>query len=256
MDIYCNNDAGYIELGNRLNGVFAYNNISALSFFQEEKYINLWIALESTMTTGQYTNIISHIKEVLPSIMAKKYIYRIIRNFSEDCIRCDIDFHILPSPIDLKKDNKQDLVSELICALNNTDTFTIIESLCASNILLEFRLGEIKDFILDIQKTIQKIARYHETITWHVQRLYRIRNEITHSAWRQEESIVVYIEHLFDYLAILISEIVYTATEKDMTNIEDILPYLKDNYDAMIALSKENNPIIQGILTTGIIEVI
>lgn len=73
---------------NRLHAAFSYTNLSRSSLFQETKYISLWIALESLMRTGQYPDIISHIKYVLPEILSVRYIYRIIRNFSEDCIRC------------------------------------------------------------------------------------------------------------------------------------------------------------------------
>lgn len=43
----------------KLQGSFGYTNISRVSLFQEEKYMNLWVALESLARTSMYSNIIS-----------------------------------------------------------------------------------------------------------------------------------------------------------------------------------------------------
>ena len=42
---------------------------------------------------------------------------------------------------------------------------------------------------------------------WHLNRLYRVRNEIAHSGVLQEISTIRYTEHLYDYLATLVSEV-------------------------------------------------
>lgn len=48
------NDPNKIQIMNRLHAAFSYTNLSRSSYFQETKYISLWIAIESMMRTGQY----------------------------------------------------------------------------------------------------------------------------------------------------------------------------------------------------------
>lgn len=101
----------------KLQGVFGYTNISRASLFQEEKYMNLWIALESLSRTKMYGDIISNIKEILPAALCLRYLYR-------------------------------------------------------------------------------KIENHHRKIEWQVQRLYRFRNEVAHTALQENTSLIIYIEHL------------------------------------------------------------
>lgn len=73
------------ELREKLTGSFGYANISRASLFQEEKYMNLWVALESLARTKMYQDIISNVKQTVPAAMSLRYIYRIVRNYVEDC---------------------------------------------------------------------------------------------------------------------------------------------------------------------------
>ena len=97
--------------------------------FQENKYISLWIALESVMRTGQYSDIISHVKCVLPEIMCIRYIYRVVRNFSEDCIRCGIPNDSALN-INMLLLNKKALVQQLIEIFRDPQNYAILYTRC------------------------------------------------------------------------------------------------------------------------------
>lgn len=255
MKLYADTSENLKSTKNALNGVFNYANISLLSVFPEEKFMNLWIALESFMRTGQYNNIISHIKEVLPSIVCKRYIYRILRNFAEDCIRCKVSIKLSNREIDLKNDLKQKVVEELIEAIRNEDSYNEMKALCSVNSLLVNRLAEIKEILTDNFSVISKIRKYYQTTLWHIQRLYRIRNEIAHSALKEDNYLIAYIEHLFDYLSILIAEIVFICTEKQIQSIDEIFPLLKDNYESYNASAELKKSLVTEFqLTSGIID--
>lgn len=232
MTLYADNNTNLDSTKSGLNCVFNYANISLVSIFPEEKFMNLWIALESFMRTGQYSNIISHVKEVLPSVICKRYIYRIVRNFAEDCIRCKISMVLSTGEINLNDDLKQRVVENLVDYIRDESTYNEMKTLCSSNSLLLYRLEELKQLFENNFSVISKIRRYYETILWHIQRLYRIRNEIAHSALKDDNYLISYIEHLYDFLAILIMEIVFVCSEKKIQSIEQIFPLLKDNYGA------------------------
>lgn len=101
----------------RLQGAFSYTNISRSSLFQEEKYMNLWVALESLARTDMYSSIISNVKETVPAAICIRYIYRIVRNFAEDCKRCHVDLSFDSISVDLEQLTKQKMVKEIISIL-------------------------------------------------------------------------------------------------------------------------------------------
>ena len=68
---------------------------------QEDKFINLWVALESLCRTDMYENIISNVLETVPPALCLKYIYRCYRNFAEDCLRCNVNFDLSTTNIQL-----------------------------------------------------------------------------------------------------------------------------------------------------------
>ena len=58
----------------KLRATYSYANIGKVSYAQEDKYINLWVALESLCRTDMYPNIISNVLETVPAALCSKYI--------------------------------------------------------------------------------------------------------------------------------------------------------------------------------------
>lgn len=241
---------------NRLNAAFSYTNLSRSSFFQETKYISLWIAIESVMRTGQYTDIISHIKCVLPEILSVRYMYRIMRNFSEDCIRCGFKQNNDETfVINMESPDKKQLVSNLIHIFRTPAQYVAFQTHCEVNELLKYRCGEIHTLLNDTKNIISKLDHYTEKVRWHIQRLYRIRNEITHSAFQENKSLMIYIEHLYTYLAQLISEVVYYVEHKHSESVEEAFATILESYNTYTELLKEGKIANQDVLPTGIIDI-
>jgi len=241
------------EIKNRLHAAFSYTNLSRSSYFQETKYISLWIAIESVMRTGQFADIISHVKCMLPEILCTRYMYRIVRNFSEDCLRCgiksDTGLHIR-----MDEPDKEQLIKELITIFRTPEQYAILESNCKVNELLAHRCKEIHEMLNDPNSIKQKFEHYTKKVRWHIQRLYRIRNEITHSAFSENRSLIIYIEHLYAYLAQLISEVVYYIEHKKAESVEEAFATIVENYRTFIELLRCGHLQPQDILPRGVIE--
>lgn len=249
VEIFSKDSVELEKLQSKLQGVFAYVNISKLSLYQEEKFLNLWIAIESFMNSGQYANIIAHVKKVLPAIMAKRYIYRLIRNLCEDCIRCSIELKLSSGEIDISDFSKHEVVERVIEAIKNQVTYNEITILIKYNKLLSYRFERIRELIINPKNVWNKIERYKDTISWHIQRLYRLRNEITHTSYVSNTDITPYVEHLHDFIAVLISEIVYITTSKKIYNANEILALLKDNYEVFAVEYNDTNKVnITGVI--------
>ena len=250
-------NAEKVQIMNKLNAAFSYTNLSRSSFFQETKYISLWIAIESVMRTGQYSDIISHIKFVLPEILSVRYIYRIVRNFSEDCIRCGFKNHHDDNlTINMENPDKKRLVSDLIHVFRTPTQFVVFQARCQVNELLNYRCQEIHSLLNSTEAIIAKLEHYTTKVRWHIQRLYRIRNEITHSAFQENKSLMIYIEHLYAYLAQLISEVVYYVEHKNSESVEEAFATILESYNTYIDLLKEGNLTIQQVLPTGVIDIV
>lgn len=234
---------------------FSYINLSKISFYQETKFIMLWIALESIMYTRTRSNIIDHIKYVLPEILCTRYIYRIIRNFSEDCIRCGFNPDYSHIKIDFKEKDKRKLSKRIISCFLDEEEYKSIHDFCKQNNLLLERCEEIKE-ILDDGETLQnKLNDYTKKIRWHIQRLYRIRNEITHSAFIEKQSLTIYIEHLNTYLLQVINEIIYFAANKKANTVGEALEMITENYKLFVdILKKDNTKSILDLINDGVIE--
>lgn len=245
-----------VDIVNKLHSAFSYTNLSRASLFQETKYISLWIALESIMRTGQYTDIISHVKKVLPATLCTRYFYKIIRNFAEDCIRCGVKRLDLPLDIKMEASDKKNLVSLLISVFRDNVQYPVLLQQCLVNELLTYRCEEIHTLLNDDKKILGKLEHHKIKIEWHIQRMYRIRNEITHSAFRDDKSLTIYIEHLYTYLAQLMSEIVFYIEHKNATSIEEVYAVIGDNFQTFIELLKEETFEIQDVLPNGIIDVL
>lgn len=239
----------------KLSAAFAYTNLSRSSLFQETKYISLWIALESVMRTGQYSDIISHVKFVLPEILCIRYFYRMVRNFSEDCIRCGFKTETSIG-IDMQSANKKELVKQLICIFRDSQVYQVLHTRCSANSLLDYRCSEIHELLNDPTAIIQKFEHYTQKIRWHIQRLYRIRNEITHSAFQEDKSLVIYIEHLYTYLAQLMSEVVYYVEHKNVSTVEEAYAIILESYRTYYELLKEGGLQVADVLPTGVIEIV
>lgn len=251
-------DDNKVALREKLTGAFGYANISRASLFQEEKYMNLWVALESLARTRMYPDIISNVKQTVPAAMSLRYIYRIVRNYVEDCIRCEVGFDFPNHYIDMNQETKQKMVKETIEVFRTPELYNILLQKSEVNSLLKYRTETVYKILNDMVILKDKVKNHHDRIEWQIQRLYRIRNEIVHSALQNETSLIMYIEHLYDYLSTYITEIVTCISERQESILEETLAVIKDNYDVFIAFMEkgEYQLVVEKVLNAGVINLI
>ena len=243
----------------KLFASFNYANLSTASLSLEEKYMNMWIALESLSRTDAHDNIINNILFSVPSACCLRYMYRLIRNFAEDCVRCGVSLDFNEINISIQNSNKEEIVSQLLKVLRDANKLQELESRCSCNELLKLRCLEIADLANDESKFIDKITAHYQTVCWHINRLYRIRNEIAHSALNPNISIIRYTEHLYDYLATYISEIVRFAIDKKVETFESTTVAIMDNYKEFCFLAtnksiKSKSIALKKLWTAGTID--
>lgn len=218
------------ELYQKLVSAFSYTNLSQVSMSVEEKYMNMWIALESLSRTDAAGGIISNINQCIPSACCLRYVYREVRNFAEDCGRCNVSLDFGSIKIDMQESNKEVIVCQLMQVFRDETLLQRLSERCSVCSLLQYRVQELYKIITDEMSLISHVQSHHQTIKWHLDRLYRIRNEIAHSALFQNVSTVRYTEHLYDYLAIYISELARFAANKNNTKFGVLAAAINENY--------------------------
>lgn len=245
----------------KLRAAFSYSNMGKASSAQEEKFINTWVALESLCRGDVYGNIISNVLETVPPALCSRYIYQLYRNFIEDCNRCNVDFTFSFGPLWDAKATKEDCVKAVIEAFNDPVKCAELKTKCGVNSLLLCRCESLYDIATDHSKLIGKIEQHYMNVRLQLNRLYRIRNEIAHDALGAENSLLLYIEHLDDYLAGVVAEVIMCSEKKGIDDIEMVFEIIKDNYLEFqdIKNSKKGaNPmsLLKPLFETGIINLV
>lgn len=248
-------DKNKIIAREKLKGSFGYTNISRTSLFQEEKYMNLWVALESLARTDMYKDIITNVKDTVPAAVCLRYIFRVVRNYVEDCRRCGVSFAFTNTNVDTLQESKQAMVYETIKLFHDSTLYSELLEKSEINTLLKFRTETIHSLLTDVKIFKEKVKNHYNRISWQIQRLYRIRNEITHAALQDQNLLITYVEHLYDYLSTYISEIATCMIQNNLDTIEEALCLIKDNYDVFVSYAESTSVDIlqETILKTGII---
>lgn len=255
-------NSGSDKISLKLISAYSYANLGKASYSQEEKFINNWVALESLCRSQSQDSIINCILAYVPPAICLKYMFRLFRNFIEDCIRCNLTFENLDSRLAEKSTNKRVAVESIITILKDDSKYAVLYSECEKNHLLKVRCEELHNMIKEPKIMFEKITKHYTNVERQLRRLYRLRNKIAHSALQSSISLVMYIEHLSDYLSTLVSEIVMYYDETHVDDLNTILEIIKDNYNAFCDIknswNKNNNvpELLNNLCKTGIISLI
>ncbi len=123
-------------------------------------------------------------------------------------------------------------------------------------IILRHKTESIHEILTNVKIAKEKVEKHHNRISWQIQRLYRIQKEIAHAALQDQNLLIAYVEHLYDYLSTYTSEIITCMIENGQKSIEEALCLIKDNYDAFIAYAENNerDMLQESVLKSGVID--
>ena len=158
----------------------------------------------------------------------------------------------------MKMGDKDRLVTETIAVFRDTTLQPELEEKCRCNSLLHQRYQEMFQILTDPQTLIDKVEKHHTTVRWHLNRLYRVRNEIAHSGVLQEISAIRYTEHLYDYLATLVSEVTRFSAANATGSLGEIFSLINDNYMEFYDLSRakqtDKSSVFGKLWTSGVMD--
>jgi hypothetical protein len=217
-----------IKDSGQLNASLQYLKLSLSASTDESRLVNLWIALESLVLSGD-KNIIESISTYVPASDATGYTYRMLRALAIDIkpwwTACDTE-SIRPN---LRKSSKYFLHNYdlLKIFLDKKDGPIITEflRLAANNPLLIFRIARLWKNIFENPEVFADSLKGHkQNMEWQIRRIYRARNHIIHQGnclpgTRQ------LIQHLHTYYIVFINHLVHDLLTNDNWHIADALEH-------------------------------
>ena len=253
---------GESALTTKLKAAYAYASMGKASGSQSQKFMNTWIALESLCRGDAFDSIIANVLGTVPHALCTRYIYKLFRNFVEDCGRCGLDLTFSSCNYSFSNNTpNEERVRNVISIMKNDDLRNQLEGKCAVNSLLLYRCRELVELALQPQLMFERIKLHHQTVRRQLSRLYRIRNDIAHAGYTSVDSLELYTSHLVNYLTAFVMEFVTRADSMRGKQAEVVFETIKDNYNVFLDMTAkkvetENLGQLIGLTSSGIINFI
>lgn len=220
--------------------------INNCNFEREGKaydFLLLWSSLESLFRSNQYLTAISAIKDIVPNILAHRYIYYRLFDFLKDCR--NIGLHYTYQGNELITDNPNNEQIRLLYSLlrDDTEKLVFLQNCKDMYELLYYRGKELENILINAQSIKQKVERHRQVISYQLQRMYRIRNKFVHHSMI-DENIDVLCKHIRVYMWEAIREMSYVAVKRKINTLEELYAYFRMNHTMMQKmLNNINTPI-------------
>lgn len=211
----------------RIDKVIRSHNAAISSQDINNAFLNLWSIMEIVGVDG-YDGNTSRIKQVINSIvpiLKRNYINRIAEEI-HDYVKGNLDASDYNELIIALSENgtEEYKIACLLSLEKYADVRKKAFSMLENYPLIRSRISQLyEDVFKKKKKYIAELNRYEQRITWHIQRLYRVRNSIIHSG-DESENIVFLVEHLHSYVDEIILDLINRMTrEQSLGSVSNVL---------------------------------
>lgn len=231
------------------------NALSAYAMADESptaisQFMNLWIALESFCRYDGCEGTVAGLLLVLPPLISRRYLYRVSRNYMEDCGRTsrsilgDLFDADVPSGWSTR-------VGRLVQIVQEAKGRSLLMSRTAGHTLLEYRAQEVMSRLSDPKQAAEAISSHTQRLMWHLRRLYRVRNCIVHSG-TATMSIDPLVKHLRDYVTMAITDCVHLLWHSGLTNLDSLFERCIDSHAAALKHFRSGGAVSPEIVTRDV----
>lgn len=178
-------------------------------------FLNLWSMVE-IIGVDEFGGDTSRIKQVLKNIvpvLKRNYVKRVMEEL-HDYLKANLqkdDYNELLSAI--SEDGADVLKITCLVSMDKYEEARKKAFIMLKNYpLIRSRISQLnEDVFKKKKKLVVELNRYGQRLTWHIQRLYRVRNSIIHSG-EPEKSMVYLVEHLHSYVDEVLLDIIDRMT--------------------------------------------
>ena len=119
------------------------------------------------------------------------------------------------------------------------DEYNNLAYLCKQKyVLLYYKCYDLKNMVINAGAVSNVITHHKETLEFHLQRMYRVRNKFMHHA-EIDKNIAALYKHLLVYTWECIREMAYVSETRGIKSLEEIYAYLRMNYGVSIKSLKD-----------------
>lgn len=224
----------------RIINSFHYFRLSLDSAEPETRFLLNWIAFEYLVKINLNKGLIEKVVNYIPKLFVCQYIDKLLKDFSSNLLRLRCDRKILSSiGIQINASNKFDLASLFEALRDETKVSAIISS--NKSPLFEMRVRELSKIMIDSERITAKLNEHFEDIQWNLQRIYRVRNKIVHSA-STNMNLTQLDGNLTYYYTTLLNNIIYNSINAvSETTLDLIYLRFESVYEFLIYQLKNNN---------------
>lgn len=199
---------------------------------KEYSFILLWSSLESLFRFNQYPTAITAIKDIVPNILAHRYIYYRLFDFLKDCYNIGVQYSYQEVEMVVENPSARE-IGLLFILLRDESEKEIFLQICKNTYeLLYYRGIELEQILMNALTMKQKVERHRQVIGYQLQRMYRIRNKFVHHSMI-DDNIDVLCKHMRVYMWEAIREMGYIADKRKIRSLEELYSYFRMNHTMM-----------------------
>lgn len=188
----------------------------------ENGFLNLWSILEVICVTDDSSKIIHVVNKLLP-VMEKNYLPSIVHDAVENLRHLleKNEYQELINSIE-EGENEEEKIAMFLLLPKYKEKFDDFVDILINYPVLRSRLLNIHDDFYKNKKDFYNFSRqYIQRITWHLYRIYRVRNAIAHNG-KNHLLLKDLGEHLHSYVDLIIDELVMTLCITSLSSIENV----------------------------------
>ncbi len=199
---------------------------------KEYSFILLWSSLESLFRSNQYPTAITAIKDIVPNILAHRYIYYRLFDFLKDCYNIGVQYSYQEVEMVVENPSERE-IGLLFTLLRDGTEKEIFLQICRNTYeLLYYRGIELEQILMNAVTMKQKVERHRQVLGYQLQRMYRIRNKFVHHSMI-DDNIDVLCKHMRVYMWEAIREMGYIADKRKIRSLEELYSYFRMNHTMM-----------------------
>lgn len=238
----------------RFRGALRHHRTAFEPVSPSSRFFSLWVALESFCRCEYSDSLIRGIKGRIPKVLCRRYLYRLLRNYIEDCNR--VDPKILTGVVN-KSGNRQSQVRNLLISVQDPRVRASITGRCTSHALLRYRMAQLNEVFTAPHKLRQTLVRHCTSLDRHLQRLHRIRNTIVHGgdsggalggSASQPKLLADYLEQ---YVVKAVLETSYLMRSENPKDLRTAFARIEDNHDAVLSILDRSTNVDVDVVLSG-----
>lgn len=204
----------------------------------EYGFLLLWSSLEAMFRSNQFETAIGAIKNIIPTIITRRYIYYRLVDFIKDAQKAEVTYRFNYKDF-IKKNPSDEDIETLYQLLQIPDEYNNLAYLCKQKyVLLYYKCYDLNNMVINAGAVSNVITHHKETLEFHLQRMYRVRNKFMHHA-EIDKNIEALYKHLLVYTWECIREMAYVSETRGIKSLEEIYAYFRMNYGVSIKSLKD-----------------